>query len=264
MAFEESEALTLRCWDYGETSQVVHLLTRRAGRVHALAKGSKRPKSSFHGPLDVLVLGRAGWYRRPPGALHVLGSFESEDHYPAIRSDLRRYYVACHVLEAVSAATREEQTEEGIFLLATATLRVVERAREPEAVVALFHADLMRLLGFAPRLDVCVVCSRPAAGAPRERISPAKGGFLCETCAVEDLHAFVGRSGTTASLRELFERPFRDSVREGRPNRRRHDVERALRALLRSVLERDLPTLKWIRSPVPNGGQTARAGEHPG
>jgi len=254
---DDSDALTLRCWDYGETSQVVHLLTRRAGRVHALAKGSKRPKSAFLGPLDTMVAGRAGWYRRPAGTLHVLGSFEAYDHFPAIRRDLRRYYVACHVLETISLATREEVVEEGIFLLTVATLRLIERAREPEAAVPLFHADLLRQLGFAPRLDACVVCGRPAVSAPRERISPAKGGFLCDACAMEDPHAYGGRAGTTAALRELFEHPFRDSVREGRPRHRRVDVARALAALLRGVLERDVPTLRWVR-------QTARADETPG
>ena len=51
-------AICIRTTDYSETSQIVTLFTKAAGKISAIAKGSKRPKSAFDGPLEVLSYGR--------------------------------------------------------------------------------------------------------------------------------------------------------------------------------------------------------------
>ena len=53
----KSLALVLRVFDYSETSQVVHLYARELGKIHGIAKGSKRPasKGTVSGPLDLLT-----------------------------------------------------------------------------------------------------------------------------------------------------------------------------------------------------------------
>ena len=43
--------------DYSETSQIVTFFTRETGKISAIAKGSKRPKSAFGGPIEILAYG---------------------------------------------------------------------------------------------------------------------------------------------------------------------------------------------------------------
>jgi recombinational DNA repair protein (RecF pathway) len=50
-------AICLWVGDYSETSQVAHFLMRGGGKVHLLAKGSKRAKSRTGGPIDLLAEG---------------------------------------------------------------------------------------------------------------------------------------------------------------------------------------------------------------
>ena len=52
------QAVCIRTSDYSETSQVVVLLTRQGGVVRLLAKGSKRPKSSSGGRVDLFAEGQ--------------------------------------------------------------------------------------------------------------------------------------------------------------------------------------------------------------
>ena len=44
---QRTRAFVLRRVDFSETSQVVHLYTLDGGKVHGIAKGAKRRKSSF-------------------------------------------------------------------------------------------------------------------------------------------------------------------------------------------------------------------------
>ena len=47
-----TEALVARLNDYAESSAVAVLVTRDRGLVRAVAKGARRVKNSFRGPLD--------------------------------------------------------------------------------------------------------------------------------------------------------------------------------------------------------------------
>ena len=51
-------AICVRTTDFSETSQILTLFTRAAGKISAIAKGSKRPKSAFDGPVEVFSYGR--------------------------------------------------------------------------------------------------------------------------------------------------------------------------------------------------------------
>ena len=51
-------AICLRAVNYSETSQVVTLLARDTGKIAAMAKGSRRPKSAFDGAIEPFSYGQ--------------------------------------------------------------------------------------------------------------------------------------------------------------------------------------------------------------
>ena len=48
----KTQAVVLRSIRYGEADRIVHLYSRTRGRIGAIAKGSRRPKSRFGGRLE--------------------------------------------------------------------------------------------------------------------------------------------------------------------------------------------------------------------
>ena len=54
----------LRSIRYGEADRILHLYSADRGRVNAIAKGSRRPKSRFGGRLDGMLMNAGG---PPPG-----------------------------------------------------------------------------------------------------------------------------------------------------------------------------------------------------
>ena len=48
----KTEAIVLRSIRYGEADRVLHLYSATRGRISAIAKGSRRPRSRFGGRLE--------------------------------------------------------------------------------------------------------------------------------------------------------------------------------------------------------------------
>src|SRR4051812_49455132 len=86
----KTEAVVLRSIRYGEADRVVHLYSATRGRIGAIAKGSRRPKSRFGGRLEAffrlelrLYEGGGGLFTATAAStLHRAGRLPSE--WPAL------------------------------------------------------------------------------------------------------------------------------------------------------------------------------------
>ena len=72
MSGEQTPAIVLRTIEFSETSLIVTMLTREFGQVAAIAKGARRPKSSFEGSLDLLAVCRVVVLRKNADTLDLL------------------------------------------------------------------------------------------------------------------------------------------------------------------------------------------------
>jgi DNA repair protein RecO (recombination protein O) len=71
-------AICIRAIDYSETSQILTFFTRDTGKIGAIAKGSKRPKSSFGGPFEIFSYGRIVFAESNKDKLSTLTEFETD------------------------------------------------------------------------------------------------------------------------------------------------------------------------------------------
>jgi len=242
-------ALVLRAFEYGETSQILHLLTREEGRVHGIAKGARRLNGAFHGGVDAPCLGEALVYARRPGAdLRTLGGFTTTTHFPRLRERLARFHAASHVLALLLAFTREEAPVPIVFDLAVAALALVESADDEtaDAFVLGFEAMLLHDAGFFPDLARCVVCAKPAKNVATARLSPSRGGLLCRTCAPDDPRAATVRGATVAALARIGLGPLADAARLADDAELRRELRAALDLWTTHVLDRPLRTARFL------------------
>src|SRR4030042_1118125 len=54
---KKDKCICIRTTDYSETSQILTFFTADTGKLSLIAKGAKRPKSSFGGPVQLLTAG---------------------------------------------------------------------------------------------------------------------------------------------------------------------------------------------------------------
>jgi DNA repair protein RecO (recombination protein O) len=70
-------AICIRAVDFSETSQIVTFFARAAGKISVIAKGSKRPKSAFDGPIEIFSYGKIVFADSNKEKLATLTEFES-------------------------------------------------------------------------------------------------------------------------------------------------------------------------------------------
>ena len=105
MASEKTRAIVLRVIEFSESSCVVTLFTEDFGKIGALAKGAKRPKSPFEGALDLLALVRIVFLRKSSDALDLLTEGKLERRFRSAQRDLARLYAGYYVAELLAELT---------------------------------------------------------------------------------------------------------------------------------------------------------------
>jgi DNA repair protein RecO (recombination protein O) len=184
LAVHKSSVLILKCQDWSETSQVVHLLAREAGRVRCLAKGSRRGLNPFSGPLDRWTAGDAVFSVTDPNRLATLMELYETERFDGLRRKLPAFYGASCITELVLAIVPDAERQPEVYDLVIEALRLLA-AGDPRQSQALTLAVLWRmlaLLGYVPALDRCVECGEPVAQATPLNFSRDQGGPLCAKC----------------------------------------------------------------------------------
>ena len=176
------QAICVRTIDYSETSQVISLLTREAGLIRLIAKGSKRPKSRCGGRVDLLAEGRCVFSGGRRESLGVLMEFAETTSHTDLRAELPRLNAALYMLELCGELLAEADPHPEVFdLLHNGLDRLARAGAATAAVLAYFHYRLLRLVGLLGELNACASCKGPP-GTVGVYFSSGGGGLLCRAC----------------------------------------------------------------------------------
>ena len=245
MAVYRDSGVVLRVTKLGEADRIVTLLTRRTGRVRAVAKGVRRTKSKFGGRLEPFSHVDAQFYAGRN--LDIVTQAESLDSFgPALATDYGRYTAGTVIVETTERLTAEEREPSlRLYLLLVSALRALaETDRDPSLVMDAFLLRAMGLAGWAPALTECARCGEPG---PHSAFHIAAGGVLCTHCrsgavmrpapsTITLLTALVDGDWTTADAIET-------------PHRR--EASGLVAALLQWHLERGLRSLPLVERSAP-------------
>ena len=193
----KTEAVVLRSIRYGEADRILHLYSKTQGRIGAIAKGARKPKSRFGGRLEpffrldlVLHEGR--------GDLMTVTSATTLDGYPRLRSSGAALTAGARGCDAVLRLLAEGGPNPHGYNLLCRYLSLLDdpeqsRAAELETALA-FRLKLALAAGFAPELASCARCGEAEHLAG---FSGAAGGVVCASCEAgafplsEEAHGFM-------------------------------------------------------------------------
>lgn len=184
-------AICIRAVDYSETSQVVTLFTRQAGKIGAIAKGSKRPRSAFGGPLEILSYGRIVFSDSSREKLTTLTEFEPVHDGPdfaRLRSDLFVLNGCLFAAELLNHLTDDYDPHPGLFDHFLQFLHDAGQSHDRRGLLALlllFQLGLLTEVGIQPVLAHCANCKSQDAirNAPHETyFSSSANGLVCRDC----------------------------------------------------------------------------------
>ncbi len=180
----------LRVHKLGEADRIVTLLTRRHGRVRAVAKGVRRTSSRFGARLepgsqvDVQLYSRLPEGQAGPGGqrgLDVVQQTESLNAFGAqLAGDYPGWTAAAAICETAERLTVEGEPALRLYLLLVGALRALAtRAHTAGLVLDAFLLRAMADFGWEPALHECAVCSERG---PHTAFNVAAGGAVCDSC----------------------------------------------------------------------------------
>jgi DNA repair protein RecO (recombination protein O) len=173
-------AICLRAVNYSETSQVVTLLTRDSGKVGAMAKGSRRAKSSFDGPIEVFSFGDVMFTVKDSGGqLAILTEFNQQPRFRLLSQNLNALNAALFAAELTEKFLEDHDPHPPLFDKLTKFLETVQETKDPTQILAwliLYQLRLLEETGVAPVFDACVNCGAELKALPLRRGSTPKGG----------------------------------------------------------------------------------------
>src|SRR4051812_21595482 len=181
MMFQRTSAICLSTVDFSETSQILRFFTADAGKINCIAKGSKRKKSAFLAPFELLSVYDLIRIEKRPGTLDILTKAERVRSFVKLRADYPRYVAACYAAEYVDEFAPEGQSIEGLYELLIQVLERLEAGVTAADAILSFEAMSLRALGYLPRLRECGVCRKPAVAADLY-FSVLDGGAIHQEC----------------------------------------------------------------------------------
>jgi DNA repair protein RecO (recombination protein O) len=193
----KTEAIVLRSIRYGEADRILHLYSKTRGRLGAIAKGARKPKSRFGGRLEpffrldlILHEGRSD--------LMTVTNVSTVDGYPRLRSSGPALTAGARACDAVLRLLDSAEPNPPAYNLLCRYLSLLDDAEEPRAAaleVALsFRLKLAMAAGFVPELASCASCGEVDH---LSGFSGAAGGVVCSGCEAgsfelsEDAHRFM-------------------------------------------------------------------------
>ncbi len=180
-------AICLRAVNYSETSQVVTLLTRERGKVAAMAKGSRRPKSSFDGAIEMFSFGHIVFTIKDSGGqLATLTDFQQQPVFRRLHANLKAMNTALFAAELTEAFLDDHDPHPPLFDKLIKFLETLQDAKDEPAMLAwliLYQLRLLEETGQAPLLDGCTNCSADYSPDWKQAwFTSHANGLLCAGC----------------------------------------------------------------------------------
>jgi DNA repair protein RecO (recombination protein O) len=149
---ESAHGIILRTRPLTETSLIVHWLTPELGRLATVAKGARRPKSSFAGKLDLFYSSDFSFRRSRSSDLHMLREVKLCETHAALRDDVLKLQQAAYAVNFITQTTETETRLPEIHeLLGEFLAALCTNKAQPQNIFAM-ELKLLRELGMEPEL----------------------------------------------------------------------------------------------------------------
>lgn len=238
------EAIILRHKDFGEADRLLTIFTYQMGKLAAIAKGVRKPRSRKAGHLEPFT--RANLLLARGRELYIITQAEAEDDFQPIRESLVLIGYASYVIELVDRFTYEEGQNLPLYRLLRETLERISNERTIQLTLRFFEIKLLDLVGYRPHLFECASCQSEIK--PQDQyFSSGMGGVVCPNCKEHNKDTAPISVSALKYLRHLQRSSFKEASRAIIAESTMREMEIILQRFLTHLLERKLNTTEFIQ-----------------
>ena len=174
-------AIVLRRADWRDYDRMVTLFTPGSGRIDAVVRGCRKPKSPLLNAAEPFCAGE--YQLLKVGGRVTVTQARITNSFFELRSDYDRLSHGAFWLRLLSEVVMEDEPNEELFRMTLDALAYLTHSSLPPTLMtAMFEMQLWRITGFSPNVSECVICRTPA-DKTHLRFDAHKGGCVCAFCA---------------------------------------------------------------------------------
>jgi len=239
----QTEAIVIKKTKLGEADRILTLYTPHLGKIQAVAKGVRRPRSKMAGHLELLTHSQVSLARGRN--LDTITGCQTINSFLPLKSDLWLASCALYATELVTQFTADHIENRPLFQLLLETLHRLCQNGDNELVLRYFELHLLEEVGYRPQLRQCVSCQRPLEPTTNS-FSPSAGGMLCPNCSPRQPFAYPISVNALKVLRLLQAEDYNTVIRLKTNQELSDELERTARQYLKYLLEREVKSAAWL------------------
>jgi DNA repair protein RecO (recombination protein O) len=231
----QTEAIIIKKTKLGEADRILTLYTPGLGKIQAVAKGVRRPKSKLSGHLELLTYSQVTLAR---------GS-QTVNSFMPLKTDLWLTSYGLYVIELVNQFTAEHVADALLFRLLLETLQNLCETNNRELLLRYFEIHLLEETGYRPQLQECVTCHQVLEPITNS-FCASIGGILCPVCAGNQPFARPISVNALKVLRFIQRNEYNTVGRLKINTTLSLELESITRSYLKYLLERDVRSANWL------------------
>jgi len=250
MPLVKTQAITLKSLKWGEADRIVTFYAKHLGKIRAVARGARRPKSRMGAALEPLTLCDLNLFEKSGDTLYRVSQVDLIEPFVRFREDLTMMAAAARMANVVGAVTPDGDPDPDLFDTLEGGLRSLIVSDDPALTALLFQIRLLGLTGFRPQTDHCAAwCKTKEIQEPQ--FSPASGGLVCGTCAARQRVPCLPLSrGSLAFLQQALRLAPAMVTRLKAAGQVRGEVEEAIESYVTVVAGKRLPPVNFLAASV--------------
>jgi DNA repair protein RecO (recombination protein O) len=239
----QTEAVIVKRINLGEADRILTFYTPDYGKLRAVAKGTRRPRSKMGGHVELLTHSLLLLARGRN--LDIVTQAQTINSFLPLKDDLKRMSCGLYISELIDSFTEEDVENRALFQLLLDTLDLLTQAKNNHTVLRYFEMHLLNHTGYRPQLRKCANCNsslQPIANY----FSSSQGGVLCPDCGYQE--PFVQQLSLNALkvLRLWQDCDYPTASRIKVNSELSAELEQITRDYIRYLLERQVKSTVWL------------------
>lgn len=150
---ESAHGVILRTRPLTETSLIVNWLTAEQGRLATVAKGARRPKSAYHGKLDLFFTAEFNFSRSRRSDLHNLREVQLRETNAELRRSLHKLEQLSYFTNLIEQTTEADTPIPEAYILFTELVQHLRTHPPQPRLVFAFELKHLADQGLAPDIS---------------------------------------------------------------------------------------------------------------
>jgi DNA repair protein RecO (recombination protein O) len=239
----QTEAIIIKKTKLGEADRILTLYTPDLGKIQAVAKGVRRPRSKMAGHLELLTHSLVSLARGRN--LDTITGSQTINSFLPLKTDLWLTSYALYLVELVNQFTADHIEDHPLFQLLLDTMLNLCQPTNRELTLRYFELHLLNEVGYRPQLQHCVACHSSLQPVTNS-FSPGAGGVLCPDCSYSQPLSYPLSVNALKVLRLIQGNEYQIVSKLKMDSRLSHELEMIMRSYLKYLLERDVRSVAWL------------------